>query len=209
MKDKCLYFRVKTSLNCVVFLHFTLDNLFHSILSSFRFTFFSPSLSSQDFTNLPLTPFFPLPLIFSLQSISVTPSFFLSPHIFLYSITAGSQISFFLSDYCLPLLPFLALLISVSPVQSTLAVQQVHVATGMLLLTANNSAVQPLAPPLYVTQEILHRHILGGARAHGIENQSGAEEGILKLSPVPVTCKKEENAGTWLKGYFTGKIGFQ
>lgn len=92
-----------------------------------------------------------------------------------------------------------------SPVQSTFAVQQVHVATWMLLLTANNSAVQPLAPPLYVTQEILHRHILGGARAHGIENQSGAGEGILKLSPVPVTCKrgkcrhlvKEEPLAKW------------
>lgn len=76
------------------------------------------------------------------------------------------------------------------PVQSTFAVQKVHVATGMLLLTANNSTVQPLAPPLYVTQEILHRHILGGAKAHGIEDQLGAGGGILKLAPVPVTCKR-------------------
>lgn len=67
--------------------------------------------------------------------------------------------------------PLLALLIAVSPVQSTLAVQQVHVATERRLLTANHSAVQPLAPPFYVTQEMLHRHILGRARVHGIEDQ--------------------------------------
>lgn len=77
-----------------------LDNLFHSILSSFRFTFFSPSLSSQDFTNLPLTPFFPLPLIFALQSISVTPSFLLSlsSHIplFYYSRLTDFFLSFWL-----------------------------------------------------------------------------------------------------------------
>lgn len=64
-----------------------------------------------------------------------------------------------------------------SPVQSTLAVQQVHVATDRRLLTANHSAVQPLAPPFYVTQEMLHRHILGRARVHGIEDQGEVGEG--------------------------------
>lgn len=96
-------------------------------------------------------------------------SFFLS-HCLLISLRHFFFISLWI-HLDLHFSPLLALLISVSPVQSTLAVQQVHVATERRLLAANHSAVQPLAPPFYVTQEMLHRHILGRARVHGIEDQ--------------------------------------
>lgn len=101
------------------------------------------------------------------------------------------QFWIYLDSACSPLL---ALLISVSPVQSTLAVQQVHVATDRRLLTANHSAVQPLAPPFYVTQEMLHRHILGRARVHGIEDQGEAGEGggLRATCPASVTCWREK-----------------
>lgn len=69
---------------------------------------------------------------------------------------------------------FASLLVPLPPVQAALAIQQVHVAAGSLLLAAYHSAVQPLASPLYVTQEMLDCHILGRARAHGREEDSGA-----------------------------------
>lgn len=70
---------------------------------------------------------------------------------------------------------FTSLLVPLPPVQTALAVQQIHVAAGSLLLAAYHSAVQPLAAPLYVTQEMLDCHILGRARAHGIEEDTGEQ----------------------------------
>lgn len=82
-----------------------------------------------------------------------------------------------------------AVLVAVPPVHSAFAVQQVHVAAGKLLLTANHSAVEPLATPLYVTQEMLHRHILGGARAHGTVERANqwAERGGCTGGTTSVT----------------------
>lgn len=79
---------------------------------------------------------------------------------------------------------FTSLLVPLPPVQTTLTIQQVHVAAGSLLLAAYHSAVQPLASPLYVTQEMLDCHILGRARAHGREEDSGryATGSLLQLT---------------------------
>lgn len=79
---------------------------------------------------------------------------------------------------------FTSLLVPLPPVQTALTIQQVHVAAGSLLLAAYHSAVQPLASPLYVTQEMLDCHILGRARAHGREEDSGtyATGSLLQLT---------------------------
>lgn len=65
---------------------------------------------------------------------------------------------------CLPLL--VAVRVAVPPVQPALAIQQVHVSVGARPVLSNHCAVQLTAPPLDVLQEVLHRHILGGARVH-------------------------------------------
>lgn len=85
---------------------------------------------------------------------------------------------------------FASLLVPLPPVQAALAVQQVHVAAGSLLLAANHSAVQPLASPLYVTQEMLDCHILGRARAHG----RGEDSGVARVtgSLLQLTCEEEK-----------------
>lgn len=87
--------------------------------------------------------------------------------------------------------PLLApLLLPLPPVQAALAVQQVHVAAGSpLLLAANHSAVQPLAPPLDVPQEMLDRHILARARAHG---RGGDLGGACHRKSPPTDLREEE-----------------
>lgn len=77
-----------------------------------------------------------------------------------------------------------SLLVLLPPVQTTLTIQQVHFAARSFLLAAYHSAVQPLASPLYVTQEMLDCHILGRARAHGREEdfRTYVTDSLLQLT---------------------------